>query len=207
MEGTFWALFWETGIRRRTGVDVTGRHIWAQNWRRVIHIDSKIRRQEWTNAVTEWYSRDGQRSKGRPATGWSDALKWVHGEAWMRSAQDRETGRSWRRGLNRREEGVYWKSLNSFTNTHKCRKLLVPFFNTDQNKNLHILARSSEIKSHGFRSNFRIKLGGRRENRKLTNHVNKGPFKRTVRINNNEINWSAQQETSGEHPFWYFVFQ
>jgi hypothetical protein len=49
---------------------------------------------KWTTEITEWYPRDGRRSRGRPMQRWSDDIRRVGGCLWTRKARDRGAWKS-----------------------------------------------------------------------------------------------------------------
>lgn len=59
-----------------------------QKWRWSGHMMRDIQG-KWSKKVTEWYPRDGQRSRGRQRRRWSDDIKLTAGHLWSRVAQDR----------------------------------------------------------------------------------------------------------------------
>lgn len=48
---------------------------------------------KWSQAVTEWYPRDGKRNRGRQFTRWEDEIKLTAGPNWRRVTRDR---RQWK---------------------------------------------------------------------------------------------------------------
>lgn len=79
-------------IRRRTNVEDVGRRITKLKWRWAGHLARQCDGR-WTKAVTEWWSRDGRRYRGRPPARWSDDLVKVAGRQWLGLAQDRNKWR------------------------------------------------------------------------------------------------------------------
>ncbi|CAH2098347.1 unnamed protein product [Euphydryas editha] len=65
----------------------------TQKWRWTGHM---LRESEdkWTKIITEWYPRDGNRSRGRQRKRWEDDLKKVAGPDWIRVAKEREKWKS-----------------------------------------------------------------------------------------------------------------
>lgn len=59
-----------------------------QKWRWSGHL-MRDKQGKWSKKVTEWYPRDGQRSRGRQRKRWSDDIKLTAGHLWSRVAQDR----------------------------------------------------------------------------------------------------------------------
>ena len=50
--------------------------------------------EKWTKLITEWYSRNSKRYKGRLPKRWEDDIKEVAGPVWTRVARDRQTWNS-----------------------------------------------------------------------------------------------------------------
>lgn len=49
---------------------------------------------KWTKTITDWYPRDGKRSKRRQPKRWEDDLRRTAGPEWMRIARDRNKWKS-----------------------------------------------------------------------------------------------------------------
>ncbi|GBP41381.1 Juvenile hormone epoxide hydrolase [Eumeta japonica] len=58
-------------------------------WRWTGHM-SRENIEKWSRLVTEWYPRDGKRSRGRPNKRWEDDLRKIAGPVWSRLARDRD---------------------------------------------------------------------------------------------------------------------
>lgn len=59
-----------------------------QKWRWAGHMLRETQ-EKWTKNVTEWYPRDGHRSKGRKNQRWEDDFKRIAGGEWLRKSKDR----------------------------------------------------------------------------------------------------------------------
>ncbi|GBP54271.1 hypothetical protein EVAR_36487_1 [Eumeta japonica] len=59
-----------------------------QKWRWTGHMMRDIRG-KWSKAMTEWYPRDANRSRGRQRRRWMNDIKMTAGHLWTRVAQDR----------------------------------------------------------------------------------------------------------------------
>ena len=78
-----------TDIRKRTRVaDITAK-VAKLKWRWAGHV---ARREDnrWSNRVLNWRPYTGKRSVGRPPARWSDDIRCVAGNKWMRVAGSRE---------------------------------------------------------------------------------------------------------------------
>ncbi|GBP25145.1 Putative uncharacterized transposon-derived protein F52C9.6 [Eumeta japonica] len=62
-------------------------------WRWTGHM-SRENIEKWSRLVTEWYPRDGKRSRGRPNKRWEDDLRKIAGPVWSRLARDRDKWKS-----------------------------------------------------------------------------------------------------------------
>ncbi|GBP35255.1 hypothetical protein EVAR_19475_1 [Eumeta japonica] len=56
--------------------------------------DERVKAEKWSRLVTEWYPRDGKRSRGRPNKRWEDDLRKIAGSVWSRLARDRDKWKS-----------------------------------------------------------------------------------------------------------------
>ncbi|KAJ8735284.1 hypothetical protein PYW07_006904 [Mythimna separata] len=62
-------------------------------WKWTGHM-LREKNEKWTKIITEWYPRDGKRSKGRQIKRWEDDIKKVAGPEWIRIARDRDRWKS-----------------------------------------------------------------------------------------------------------------
>ncbi|GBP37630.1 Putative uncharacterized transposon-derived protein F52C9.6 [Eumeta japonica] len=62
-------------------------------WRWTGHM-SRENIEKWSRLVTEWYPRDGKRSRGRPNKRWEDDMRKIAGPVWSRLARDRDKWKS-----------------------------------------------------------------------------------------------------------------
>ncbi|GBP31979.1 hypothetical protein EVAR_18518_1 [Eumeta japonica] len=60
----------------------------VQKWRSTGHM-MRDKQGKWCKAVSEWYPRDGKRSRGRQCIKWEDDIKTTAGPRWRRVTQDR----------------------------------------------------------------------------------------------------------------------
>ena len=78
-----------TWIREKTKVEDITCNIKRKKWSWAGHL---MRRTDdrWTVKVTKWQPRDGNRSKGRPATRWRDEIRSFAGKNWERLTENRK---------------------------------------------------------------------------------------------------------------------
>lgn len=76
-------------IREKTKVVDVLSKIDQQKWRWTGHM-IRCTQDKWNKIVTDWYPRDGKRSKGRQQKRWEDELKLTAGPNWRRVARDRK---------------------------------------------------------------------------------------------------------------------
>lgn len=77
-----------THIKNRTQFKKAHSVYRTLKWRWTGHM-LRERQEKWTRIITEWYPRDGKRSKGGQTKRWEDDLK-VAGPEWIKVAKDRE---------------------------------------------------------------------------------------------------------------------
>lgn len=62
-------------------------------WRWSGHM-IREKKEKWTSLITEWYPRDGKRSRGRQTKRWEDDIIKIAGTTWTRTAKDRTQWKS-----------------------------------------------------------------------------------------------------------------
>ncbi|GBP52316.1 Putative uncharacterized transposon-derived protein F52C9.6 [Eumeta japonica] len=77
-----------TDIRMKTKLTDILLRIDQQKWRWTGHM-MRDKQGKWCKAVSEWYPRDGKRSRGRQCIRWEDDIKMTAGPRWRRVTQDR----------------------------------------------------------------------------------------------------------------------
>lgn len=75
-------------IREKTKVADILLRIDQQKWRWTGHM-IRDKQDKWSTIISDWYPRDGKRSRGRQQTRWEDDLKLTAGHHWRRVARDR----------------------------------------------------------------------------------------------------------------------
>ncbi|GBP31873.1 hypothetical protein EVAR_16648_1 [Eumeta japonica] len=74
-------------LKKKTKLTDILRQIDRQKLRWTGHM-MRDTRGKWNKAVTKWYPRDGNRSRGRQRRRWMDDIKMTAGRLWTRVAQD-----------------------------------------------------------------------------------------------------------------------
>ncbi|CAH2097985.1 unnamed protein product [Euphydryas editha] len=77
-----------TDIRMKTKLTDILLRVDQQKWRWTGHM-MRDKHGKWCKAVSEWYPRDGKRSRGRQCIRWEDDIKMTAGPKWRRITQDR----------------------------------------------------------------------------------------------------------------------
>lgn len=80
-------------IKNTTKFKDAGKTCKTLKWRWTGHM-LRDTNGKWTKTITEWYPRNGKRSKGRQTKRWEDDLKTVAGPQWTRTARDRQKWKS-----------------------------------------------------------------------------------------------------------------
>ena len=80
-------------IRKRTKIIEIIEYTLKQKWKWAGHI-ARLEDNRWTKRCTEWQSRRGKRSRGRPSRRWHDDITEKEGTTWIRKATDR---RQWKK--------------------------------------------------------------------------------------------------------------
>ena len=80
-------------IRQRTRVIDVAHRISKLKWQWAGHV-SRRTDDRWGRCVLEWRPRIGKRKVGRPQARWSDDLRSMAGNNWMKVAQDRARWRA-----------------------------------------------------------------------------------------------------------------
>jgi len=77
-------------IRQKTKLTDALRHALQLKWRWAGHI-SRYTDRRWTIEATRWKGPNGKRNVGRQTKRWSDEIRQIAGNDWLRSGKDRES--------------------------------------------------------------------------------------------------------------------
>ncbi|CAH2250851.1 jg10233 [Pararge aegeria aegeria] len=76
-------------LRKETNITDVKVKIRKLKWKWAGHV-CRQKQDRWAKRVTEWYPREGKRSRGRQRIRWSDDFVKMMGATWQRLARDRD---------------------------------------------------------------------------------------------------------------------